>query len=119
MEPQADARRRLNDERATALARLESLREEFARLVDDAADANADDEHDIEGTSVPFERDQVHEMLRQAAARVEEVDQALERLDAGTYGTCEVCGQPIGAERLAARPSARACIRCASHGARG
>jgi DnaK suppressor protein len=37
----------------------------------------------------------------------------LTRLDAGTYGTCEVCGEPIGTARLEARPAARTCINCA------
>ncbi|MFD0852412.1 TraR/DksA family transcriptional regulator [Actinomadura adrarensis] len=39
---------------------------------------------------------------------------ALERLDAGTYGTCENCGGLIGAERLDARPDASLCIECAA-----
>jgi len=36
------------------------------------------------------------------------------RLDAGTFGICASCGEPIGAERLLARPAATLCIRCAS-----
>ena len=39
-----------------------------------------------------------------------EIDAALKRIDAGTYGTCEVCGKPIGDERLEARPWATLCI---------
>ena len=39
-----------------------------------------------------------------------EVEAAVERIDAGTYGTCETCGGPIGADRLDAMPSARFCI---------
>jgi len=37
---------------------------------------------------------------------------ALARIDAGTYGTCVRCGQPVGDERLAAMPAARLCIAC-------
>jgi len=37
---------------------------------------------------------------------------ALGRIDAGTYGTCVRCGQPVGDERLAAMPAARLCIAC-------
>lgn len=45
--------------------------------------------------------------------QVAAVDAALRRLAEGRYGVCERCGQPIGAERLAARPAALTCIRCA------
>ncbi|WP_083873667.1 TraR/DksA C4-type zinc finger protein [Frankia sp. QA3] len=51
---------------------------------------------------------------RQATARLAEVDAALGRLAAGTYGRCEAGGEPIGEQRLAARPSARPCIPCAT-----
>ena len=42
-----------------------------------------------------------------------EIDAALKRIDEGTYGTCEVCGKPIGEERLEALPWADLCIDCA------
>jgi RNA polymerase-binding transcription factor DksA len=45
---------------------------------------------------------------------VSTLDEALVRVDAGTYGTCESCGKPIAAERLSARPAATRCITCAS-----
>jgi DnaK suppressor protein len=41
-----------------------------------------------------------------------DVDHALDRMDAGTYGTCERCRQPIADERLEALPAARLCIGC-------
>lgn len=41
-----------------------------------------------------------------------EVDAALKRIDAGTYGRCESCGDPIPPERLDARPVARLCVSC-------
>jgi DnaK suppressor protein len=43
---------------------------------------------------------------------VREIDAALERIAVGTYGKCESCGQPIGDERLDARPVARLCVTC-------
>ena len=43
-----------------------------------------------------------------------EVDQAIARLDAGTYGTCQSCGRGISPERLEAMPASRVCITCAS-----
>jgi DnaK suppressor protein len=41
---------------------------------------------------------------------IEEIDAALERIEAGTYGTCESCGKAIGEARLRAIPWARYCI---------
>ena len=43
---------------------------------------------------------------------VREIDAALDRIAGGTYGSCESCGQPIGDERLEARPVARLCVTC-------
>ena len=42
-------------------------------------------------------------------AELDDVARALDRLDEGTYGTCEVCGVPLGDEVLAAAPAARSC----------
>lgn len=61
---------------------------------------------------------QVFEQQRDLALRerneqhLAEVKAALERLDAGTYGTCTRCGRPIAAERLEAIPWAAHCIEC-------
>ncbi len=43
---------------------------------------------------------------------VKKIDEALERIDSGDYGFCEVCGVEIGVERLEARPTAELCIDC-------
>jgi DnaK suppressor protein len=52
-------------------------------------------------------------LLAAERERIAEVDDALRRVDAATYGLCESCGQRIGDERLAARPFARCCKACA------
>jgi DnaK suppressor protein len=46
------------------------------------------------------------------------VEVALRKLDEGTYGTCESCGNPIGRERLEAIPWAATCIDCARKSSR-
>lgn len=43
---------------------------------------------------------------------LEKIEKALGRIDAGTFGKCEGCGDPIGQERLSVRPEATLCIRC-------
>ncbi len=75
--------------------------------------SNADDEHDPEGATIAFERQQVAALLESARRRLADVDAALARRETGDYGRCESCGRPIAAERLAARPAARTCIDCA------
>jgi DnaK suppressor protein len=105
---------RLLELRAEALARRDALRGEVAAIVEASRDSNADDEHDPDGATIAFERAQLDALRRLADDQVAEADAALARLDAGTYGTCETCGTPIGAGRLAARPTARQCIDCAA-----
>ena len=103
----------LLDERAVVLRDIESLRREFDQVVEASASSNADDEHDPEGATIAFERQQTAALLEQARHRLAEIDAALARRETGNYGVCEGCGRPIGAERLAARPAARTCIDCA------
>jgi RNA polymerase-binding transcription factor DksA len=104
----------LEAERQEALRRLASLTGDFNEVVAAARDANADDEHDPEGATIAFERSQVSALVLQVQTHLAEVDAAIERLAAGRYGTCEVCGQPILTARLEARPTVRTCIECAS-----
>jgi RNA polymerase-binding transcription factor DksA len=52
-------------------------------------------------------------VLEATRQRLADLDLALQRLGAGTYGVCEFCARPIPAERLAARPAARTCVGCA------
>ncbi len=106
-----------SDRLAAALADAErsvaDLERSHADVVAASRDTNADDEHDPEGATIAFEREQVAALLAQARRRVEELRSALERTRAGAYGRCESCGAPIGAARLEARPAARTCIACA------
>lgn len=101
-------------ERAAAAERLEALVREFDHLVEVARDANADDEHDPEGATLGYERAQVSALIAQARAQLDDVEAAQQRLTDGSYGRCAVCGGPVGEERLAARPTARECVRCAA-----
>ncbi len=72
-------------------------------------------------SQVPEERPRVEDAMgafdaeRDRATATErlldDVEAALSRLDAGTYGTCEACGEAIDAERLAISPTVRTCER--------
>ena len=52
-------------------------------------------------------------LLEQSRGRAAALEQALSRISAGTYGTCEKCGEPIHPDRLAVLPGVKICIRCA------
>ena len=79
-----------------------------------AQDANVDDEHDPEGQTIAWDREQATALAAAARATLAEVDAALARIDAGWDGACAVCGTLIPPERLAARPTADRCVRCAA-----
>ncbi len=82
-------------------------------LTDDAAGQDIADEDGFgEGDTVSVERDRLTVVANDAQARVVEIDAALSRVDAGTYGTCEACGQPIPRARLEAIPEATLCVGC-------
>jgi DnaK suppressor protein len=99
--------------RAETLAQIDALTREFDEVVAASASSNGDDEHDPEGATIAFERQQVVALLDQARRRLADVDAALARAEAGDYGRCAECGREIAPERLAARPQARTCIDCA------
>jgi DnaK suppressor protein len=104
--------------RAALAARRDELREEYDqhlaeiaelqrdRLTDSAGDDQADT-----GTKT-FEREQEISLANSILERTTQVERALERLDEGSYGWCERCGNAIPVERLAAFPSATLCVTC-------
>lgn len=109
----ADPRELLLAERARARQRVAALEREFAELAEAASAGGTDDEHDPEGATLAFERQHAAALLERARDQVAAIEVALERVRDGRYGLCDRCGQPIGDDRLAARPAALTCIRCA------
>ena len=93
---------------------IASLERQHAQIVAASESSNADDEHDPEGATIAFEREQVSALLRSARRTSVALEQALARVGDGTYGVCTRCGGPIGEARLEARPDAATCITCAS-----
>lgn len=60
-----------------------------------------------------FEQEFTFGLLQNQEQALDEISEALERINRGTYGTCEECKQPIPKPRLQALPSARYCVACA------
>ena len=102
-------------DRARTLDRIADLERDFAAIVTSASEGSAggDDEHDPEGATVAFERQHVAALVVQAREHLTAIDAALRKIDSGIYEICDICGGPMGAERLAARPAALICVSCA------
>jgi len=93
---------------------IASLTRAFDDIVAANEQANTDDEHDPEGTTIAFERSQVSSLLRQARDDRAALRGTLDRIDDDTgYGVCTECRGFIGIERLLALPAAAKCIACA------
>ena len=105
------------EQRAVLGAELERIEEEVATLqsalsdvLRDGGDGAGDDQADTGAKA--FERDQEMTLLANARDMLFQTRHALQRIDAGTYGTCDNCGGPIGKARLQAFPRATLCVTC-------
>jgi RNA polymerase-binding transcription factor DksA len=72
------------------------------------------DEGFADSGQVTAERGEVDALAGSLLETLHDIDEALTKFDAGTYGVCENCQQPIPEARLEAMPAARLCIACAS-----
>ena len=100
-----EQRRKLLAERARYVRSAETMAAEAAALLDDREPGDLQfDEESGEGDSWAVERERDLALSAAARAAVELIDEALKRIEEGTYGTCVVSGKPIQKERLRAIP---------------
>ena len=107
-------------QRTELLARREAYLADAERLTAAAMELSeegssqdiADEDGFGEGDTLSVERDRLLVVASDAQARVGEIDAALVRVEAGTYGNCEVCQKPIPRARLEAVPEATLCVGC-------
>lgn len=110
-------RKLLHVERDTYERQAKQLRAEADSLVMDMDPGDVQfDEESGEGDTLNIERERDLALSAQASAAVDEIDRALAKMDAGTYGICERCGNPIPKARLKALPYAALCVACKSGG---
>jgi DnaK suppressor protein len=110
-------RKELLKERDEYTRSAEHLRAEAEALALDREPGDSDfGEEGGEGDSMNVERERELALSAQALAAVQEIDDALAKIDAGTYGICEKCHEPIPKERLKALPFAALCVQCKSGG---
>jgi DnaK suppressor protein len=107
----------LEQVRAELEAEAVGLRADIARAASDIAERltdavqDAGDDQADAGTKA-FEREHELALTQNARDLLDQGERALSRIDAGTYGVCESCGQPIGKARLLAFPRATLCVTC-------
>lgn len=105
-----EARAELTAEALRLRAEISSSEASLVGLMRDSGDGAGDDQADTGTKNITRE----HELALAANARemLNQTERALERLDAGTYGLCENCGNPIGKARMQAFPRATLCVEC-------
>ncbi|MFQ6849338.1 TraR/DksA C4-type zinc finger protein [Streptomyces sp. 35M1] len=103
-----EARTLLTSEILRLRSELEASGAALAGLMRDSGDGAGDDEADTGTKNITRE----HELSLAANAQemLEQTERALARLEAGTYGLCEICGKPIGKARMQAFPRATLCV---------
>jgi DnaK suppressor protein len=104
-----DSRELLESERDQLVSQLQELG------YGDVGDTGLNLDANFADTSqVTAERGETETLVRELRSTLKEVEAAIDRVEAGTYGICEVCGNPIEPARLEAMPSTRFCIAHAS-----
>lgn len=102
------------DLRVLLEAERDELTSQLSELGFGDAGGLAYDPNFADSSQVTAERGEAEALASNLKEQLEDVLHALTKMEGGTYGVCEGCGQPIAAARLEAMPAARYCIECAA-----
>lgn len=97
-----------------ARAQLDAEREALRRQLSElgaGSDGLAFDEGFADSSQVAAEQGEVRVLVANLRALLDDVERALQKLDDGSYGRCETCGEPIAEARLEAMPASRYCLQ--------
>jgi DnaK suppressor protein len=103
-------RTQLTSEAAELREEIDKAESDIADRLGDAVSEAGDDQADVGAKT--YEREHELALTYNARDLLVQTERALARIEAGTYGSCESCGQPIGKARLQAFPRATLCVRC-------
>jgi DnaK suppressor protein len=106
------ARSQLLAERERVLAEVQLLQDDLSHSMEESFDEDGNDSHLGDSATETVDREIEQSLEDNAEHLLASIDQALARIDDGTYGICVRCGQPIAADRLSALPYAAKCIEC-------
>jgi DnaK suppressor protein len=102
----------LVDERERLSEEIAGLDADLSESLEDSSEESPYDQHMAETAGVTLDREIDLTLEENARTRIGQIDRALRKLDNGSFGTCDKCGQPIGEERLKVAPFAALCIDC-------
>lgn len=100
----------VNDDVRAALEQERDVLRSRVHELDAKEDDLSYDDNFADSAQVAAERGENRVLYDQLRRELDDIESALERMDAGSYGTCEVCGNEISAARLEAMPATRFCI---------
>lgn len=100
-----------NDDRRAALEQERDLLRTKVHELDSREDDLSYDEGFADSAQVAAERGENKVLYDQLRRDLDDIEKALERMDSGAYGTCEVCGTDISPDRLEVMPSTSFCIQ--------
>ena len=106
----AEVRKALEAEIAELRAEISKAESEIAERMGDAVADAGDDQADAGAKT--FQREHELALTHNARELLAQNERALARIEDGTYGVCESCGEPIGKARLQAFPRATLCVAC-------
>ena len=106
----AELRDQLVAENAALRADIDRAESDIASRLSDAVGDAGDDQADVGAKT--FEREHELALTHNARELLAQNERAIARIEAGTYGTCESCGEAIGKARLQAFPRATLCVSC-------
>ena len=109
----------LLEERGRVLHAIEYLHQENPGSLEEESDEMPADNHLAETATVTLDREIDYTLEENAEHVLRAIDAALARIDEGSFGTCQTCGQPIAPERLEALPYATQCVDCKRRDERG
>jgi DnaK suppressor protein len=92
--------------------RLEALNSDEKKSAEGFSDMQEESPDPIDQASMESDRDFIFRIKERESRLIAKINEALQRIEDGTYGICEKCGKPISIERLKARPVTTLCIRC-------
>lgn len=110
----ASQREKLLQLRDAMVDSMAGVAQDTLRSRAEGSEASAFGMHQADAGSDAYDRDFALSLLSQEQDALYEIDQALKRIDLGTYGVCEMSGKPIGHPRLEAIPFARFTVECQS-----
>jgi RNA polymerase-binding protein DksA len=109
---QNHVRETLLAERSRVMNEIAEFDEVLSVSLEDSTEENVYDQHMADSATPMLNREIDVSLEENARSILAQIERALEKLEAGTYGICDGCGREINAGRLEANPYATLCIDC-------